>query len=448
MNKPKGTHTLPAKMLGMILLSTVVATLVIGACLILGRHLVDTYYRSPKVVSQRLEQEMDQFQSYVLQNGIESIDMTRVESWNLEHQDVCMTIYGANDTIIISDRFGASRISLVGQVLERACLRSEAGDTYDIAFADGVFMISVYEYPQDKLYSMVNISAVVLGAAAFLAIMLVYVRHITNSVRALGRQVRQVSRGQLQSAIHPTSRDEIGELAADVDTMRLSIIDKLQREEQAWQANAQLIAALSHDIRTPLTALMGYLDVLSDEDLPEGKRQEYLDVCVKQAGRLKDLTNEMLGFFLVYGRSQPTQTLERFDARMLLEQLLGELLAPLREQGYDIRHVTCSELTGCVTVDLGHLRRVFDKLFSNLLKYADKNRSVTVLETVEDGTLHVCVSNYIPAAVPRVESTKMGLATCRKLMEAMGGGFTQRKGQKQFTAEVMLPLSPAQGEPD
>ena len=431
-------------MLVVILFSACVALIVAVGSFFLGRYLVDTHYRSPKVVSQRLDWEMGQFELYVQTNEIRSTDLAMVEAWNLQHPDVCMTIYGADDTVLISDRYGTSRISVAGQLLEQAGLRSEILGTYDITFADGIYLVSAYEYPQEQLYSAVNVIAIALAAGVFLLIVLLYVRHLTMLIRDLGKQVRLVSRGKLQSAITPGSRDEIGDLAADVDTMRLSIIDKLQREEQAWQANSQLIAALSHDIRTPLTALMGYLDVLADEQLPEETRQEYLAVCAKQAQRLKDLTNELLGFFLVYGQSQPAQTLERFDAKMLLEQILGEQLAIFRSRGYDVRHVTAGDISGCVTVDLSHLRRVFDNLFSNVGKYADIGRSVTVLETVENGELHVCISNFIPSAMPRVESTKIGLATCRKLMEAMGGSFLQRKTGRQFTAEVVLPLEPAE----
>ena len=60
----------------------------------------------------------------------------------------------------------------------------------------------------------------------------------------------------------PTDNDEIGRLAESVDAMRDSIVDRLNSEKKAWDANTQLITAMSHDIRTPLTSLIGYLDII------------------------------------------------------------------------------------------------------------------------------------------------------------------------------------------
>ena len=127
-------------------------------------------------------------------------------------------------------------------------------------------------------------------------------QHLTRTVQTLSRQVRQVSRGDLGMQIQAQTSDEIGQLALDVDAMRLSIIDKLQREEEAWKANSQLITAISHDVRTPLTALMGYLEILADETLSSEERNAYLDICKNNALRLKGLTDELFGFFLVFGK--------------------------------------------------------------------------------------------------------------------------------------------------
>lgn len=440
MDKSLGVHSLTWKMILVLLTAAVVALILALSTLVLGRYMVNTHYSSPKIVQQRLDWEMEQFQTYVWENNILSTDMAGVEAWNLAHEDVGMSIYADADSVLISDRLGTSRLTLTGQLLEQAGFREDGRKSYSIAFADGTFQVDAYEYPQERLYFAVDLSAVVVAAVAFLTISLLYMHRMTVSIQRIGRQVRQVSRGQLETAIVPSSRDEIGQLARDVDTMRLSIIDQLQSEEMAWQANGQLITALSHDLRTPLTAILGYLDILSDENLPPQQRQEYLQVCTKQAQRLKDLSNELLGFFMVYGGRKPEQTMETLDANVLLDQILGEQLEVLRSQGYDVRHVVAQQLEGTITVDVGHLRRVFDKLFSNAVKYARMDMPVTLLETVEEGKLCVCMTNYIPISSPRVESTKIGLQTCRKLMEAMGGGFTVSRDGDRFTAQVILPL--------
>ena len=95
-----------------------------------------------------------------------------------------------------------------------------------------------------------------------------------NRIITLASEVQQVSDGKLDYEIHSFHNDEIGTLSTSVDNMRNSIIQKHQNEKEAWEANTQLITAMSHDIRTPLTSMIGYLDIIEGKKY---KSQEELD---------------------------------------------------------------------------------------------------------------------------------------------------------------------------
>ena len=214
--------------------------------------------------------------------------------------------------------------------------------------------------------------------------------------------------------------------------MRLNIIDKLQREEAAWAANSQLITAISHDVRTPLTALMGYLDIASDDSLTPQERDAYLAICKNNALRLKSLTDELFAFFLVFGKPQPDQNLEEVDACTLLDQILLEQEMNLTQKGFTVRIVHRGELHGKLRVDVGHIRRIFDNLYSNVCKYADPERPVNALIEGEQDKLTVYLSNYVRLRADRVESNRIGLQTCEKLVKAMGGSFRNLPGSAEF----------------
>ena len=113
-------------------------------------------------------------------------------------------------------------------------------------------------------------------------------------------------------------------------------------------------------------------------------------------------------------------------------------------QGLDIRILRPDDLPGTLRVDLSHLRRVFDNLFSNLRKYADPNGPVTIRISAENRQLHISLTNTILSGSNRVESNRIGLKTCEKLLAAMDGSFRQIRDDGSFTAEVTLPLYPAQ----
>ena len=427
------------KLLVMLIISAVAAIALYFLCNFLGRQIVDQAWLSPRRTESRITADIHSFRNFVEENNITSTDAQSIGQWNRDHADVRLTVNGRN-TILNSDGYGAEiTLSDTGLSLR---LDESTGYDFPVNFADGTYTVSVYDHSQNRLYNIVGITSIVVSAIAFLLLMIVYERHVTLSILRLSRQVRQVSRGSLQQHIHLPSTDEIGQLAEDVEAMRLSILDKLSREEAAWQANTDLITAISHDVRTPLTALLGYLDILEDPALPPEVQRAYLDICRNNALRLKDLTDELFGFFLVFGKQMPEQNLEQFDAAMLLEQILLESKEELSQQGFDIQLSWPEELQGSLRVDLGHLRRVFDNLFSNLRKYADPAEHISILVQTEGHFLRLSVANRILTSTTRVESNKIGLKTCEKLLDAMGGSFSQSKTTDTFIAEMRLPLLP------
>lgn len=436
----KKTHfrSLTLKLVGMLLLSAVVAVSLYFLCSFLGRQAVDRFWLSPTRAESRINADIRSFRDFVEKNNTASTDAVSIGQWNRDRADVSLTVR-SRSAILTSDGYGAG-ITLSDSGLSLR-LEDKTGYEFPVNFADGTYIVTIYDHSETRLYTLVNISAIFISAAAFLLLMVVYERHVTLSILRLSRQVRQVSRGSLQQHIQAPTRDEIGQLAEDVDAMRLSILDKLRREEAAWQANTDLITAISHDVRTPLTALMGYLDILSDPDLPPEVQRAYLDICRNNALRLKDLTDELFGFFLVFGNRTPEQELERFDAATLMEQLFLEAREELTGQGFAILLELPDNLQGSLQVDLGHLRRVFDNLFSNLRKYADPAGPVTIRVTASQNLLEITIINAILTASPRVESNKIGLKTCEKLLTAMGGSFRQSRTADTFTAEVTLPLT-------
>ena len=425
----------------MLIVSATAAGILYLLCGLAGQHLVSKLWLSQAQTQNRITSHIQDFRSFVDEKRISSTDAVSVGQWNREHADMRLTVYGRS-TIISSDGYGAEITQSDSGLSLR--LDDHEGFSYPVNFADGTYSVNIYDHSEARLYNIVNITSIVISAAVFLLLVLLYERHVTLSILRLSRQVRQVSRGDLQKNILPPTRDEIGQLAEDVEAMRLSILDKLRREEDAWKANSDLITAISHDVRTPLTALMGYLDILSDPALSPEAQRTYLEICRGNATRLKDLTDELFGFFLVFGNRTPEQNLERFDAAMLLEQLLLEAQAELTGQGFDIRLDWPETLQGTLEIDLNHLHRVFGNLFSNLQKYADPQKEVLIQVSVGQNLLRIAITNGILAGATRVESNKIGLKTCEKLLTVMGGSFRQVRTAETFTAEVSLPLTAAE----
>ena len=419
-----------------VALAAAIVTMI--STIIIGNAIVEDVYLSNKAVERRMTAEINSFRIFVEENALASTDVNAVGQWNREHPNINLTIYGLSTTISSTPE-GAELVLNESGIIVRSELKLLLSEEYPVNFRDGVCTVAIYDASRDMVSAAVNLSALGLAALIFLTIVLLYEQHITRTVQTLSRQVRQVSRGDLGMQIKPQTTDEIGQLALDVDAMRLSIIDKLQREEEAWKANSQLITAISHDVRTPLTALMGYLEIVSDESLSSEDRRTYLEICKNNAHRLKSLTDELFGFFLVFGKPTPDQMPEEFDAVTLLDQVLLEHAMDLGQRGFQVEN-NSSEIHGKLRVDLSHFRRIFDNLFSNVRKYADPAYPVTISQRIDRDELIVTISNHINQTGNRVESNRIGLQTCSKLVAAMGGEFSQTRTKDTFSVEVLLPL--------
>lgn len=429
---------LTMKLMLVMCLAFAAAVVTFVAMVFVGNTLVEEVYLSSEAVERRMSAEISSFRSFVTEYDITSTDVNAVGQWNREHPNINLTVYGLNTTIT-STPDGAELMLNESGISVRSELTLHLAKEYPVNFRDSVCTVALYDTSRSMVSAAVNLSALGLAALVFLATVLLYDQHITRTIQTLSRQVRQVSRGDLGMQIKPQSGDEIGQLALDVDAMRLSIIDKLQREEEAWKANSQLITAISHDVRTPLTALMGYLEILSDDSLGPEERSAYLDICKNNAQRLKSLTDELFGFFLVFGKPTPDQAPEDFDAATLLEQVILEHVMDLTQRGFQVE-TSSDPITGTLRVDLSHFRRIFENLFSNVRKYADPACPVTITCRSDRDELIVTISNRISQTGNRVESNRIGLQTCHKLVHAMGGEFNQSRTRETFSVEVLLPL--------
>ena len=424
----------------LLLASAIVATGVFYLAQTVGYKIVDTHYLSDEATSERVSKIVAEFQSYVKLNDLASKDLPQIASWTMRNGYVNILVFQNGHPKFEAGSWGAD--SLINS--EYAKLYEDTASSYTfspVSFADGVFQVALDDYSYLRYYTLAEISAVVLAAVFMIFMVFLYTTRITSRVKRLCASAQEIEKGDLDHVITVSSCDEIGRLASYMDNMRVAVNDRISGEAQARQANVDLIAAISHDIRTPLTTLIGYLELLQDAAYTgDAQREQYTDAAHEKAMRLKELTDELFSYFLVYDSSKLPVNIEEFDGEILLDQMLGEYTAELKNSGH--RVIENKSSGSCtIKVDVMFLKRVFDNVFANVRKHGDSSKPVVVMaQREEDGRLHVTVTNSVPPEPNRVESTKVGLQTCQKLMQGMGGDFRTVLDDGKFMAEVIIPL--------
>ncbi len=432
-------RSLDAKMLYMVLLSLLCAVGVYLCTYGLGTLALNRIYMSPESVAARQAEIYSSFSQYVTSYSVAGSDEGAVARWPGNDEYTTILIYREEE---LSQPIGAGRVP-AGQLssnANRMQYSSEYGRLYPMRFADGVYHIAIGDNSQVREDTLNRLIAVGLASLAFFVLILWFFRRLTRRVIRLSREADAIGDGDLEAPITLQGEDELSQLAQEVDAMRHSVIARMSGERRAWEANSELITAISHDIRTPMTSLIGYLGLLNEDGFQDPQRsRKFAASAYDKAMELKDLTDELFKYFLVFGRAELELNREELDAALLLEQLLGEAQFDLSDAGFTVER---QDFQGdaSVNTDPLYLKRVLDNLVSNAKKYADKAQPILMQSTLSEEELSVTMSNAVRSSVAQVESTKIGLRTCKKIMESLGGSFETAREEGRFAASFSLPV--------
>ena len=418
-------------MLYMLLVSLLCAVLVFAAAYSVASVALERLYLSPNAVASRQAEFYTDFAGFVSTNEVSGRDSAAIARYNARKDYVTVSVYAPEE------------LGLDPRAVQAGGVRPQYsalyGKLYPLQFVDGKYYVRIDDTTNIREDNLNRIIAILLGSLAFVAVMLRYVRSLTNRIIRLSREAGAIGAGDLEAPITTEGVDELSQLASEMDSMRKSVIERMSGERRAWEANSELITAISHDIRTPMTSLLGYLELLNENNADPARSKQFAASAYDKAVELKELTDELFKYFLVFGRAELQWERGRFNAGLLLEQLLAEAEFDLNDAGFTVQRVDFTGECG-VEVDPLFLKRVLDNIVSNIKKYADRAEPVMIVSELKDGELSVCVSNAIATVGPRVESTKIGLRTCEKIMSAMSGRFETLRENGHFAASFTLPV--------
>ena len=344
-----------------------------------GQALVERIYMSESAQNQRNLATVSSFQTYAREFNLASYDTEQISRWAISQDDTYILLYKDRRLALEAGWWGIDEQSAGTENLDDLYNVT----SYPVYLRDGVFQAVVYDFSETKLYDGVQIGAIAMACVTFAIFMLFYNRRITRAIVEISNEVRQIGDGNLQLQLVASGDDELARLTESVEEMRRSILKKTADQQQALKQNQELISAMSHDIRNPLTALLGYLDLAqSGQYSSQEAYQSYISAAYSRAMQLKTLTDELFRYSLVFGAQELPVKLERFDAAAFLDQMVGEGIVMLEQKGFTVlravQSVSCE-----IEVDASYFKRVLDNLADNICKYADPQKPVHVLVAQE-----------------------------------------------------------------
>lgn len=288
-----------------------------------------------------------------------------------------------------------------------------------ITFKDGegiVYVSSMHLLKYVKYYFYV---ALFVSLLIFFLPTFIFIKRKVKYINILKQEVLNMSQGDLSHAMMIMSHDELAILAQEMDTLRITLASNYQNEARIKEAHQEMITCLSHDLRTPLTALRGYLDILCLHCYKDEKQMDhYLNSCIEKTEQIKDLSNKTFEYSLVYN-DDLIPSLETISSESFI-QYIEEHLEYLELEGFKIeKEITISSVQ--LHLDLSMMKRMMDNICSNIQKYARKEQPIYLQISIEKGNLKIVFENEKKEINHEVESNKIGLKSVNKIIEIHQG---------------------------
>lgn len=283
---------------------------------------------------------------------------------------------------------------------------------------------------------------VLFGILVFTVTFMILQEKSLRYITKISDAMQNISEGDLNVTVEVEGDDEFSSMAANLNKMVEDLKELMDKERESERTKNELITNVAHDLRTPLTSIIGYLELLSGEVKLEPEIQKkYINIAYVKTKRLEKLIEDLFGFTKMnYGKL--SMHVGQVDVVKLLSQLLEEFYPSFVDKNlsYELQSNVPVKV---ITADGNLLARLFDNLINNAIKYGADGKRIMVKLHADDEIVTVSVINYgyvIPAdELPlifnkfyRVEQSRstntggtgLGLAISKNIVDMHGGTIT------------------------
>ncbi len=339
----------------------------------------------------------------------------------------------------------------------------------DLFLVTNLTMLGEYAVVQGKEGSLqavfyhpgpvITLLYVLAGIATFSSAFLVLQKKSMDYITKLSTAIQNISEGDLNTTVEVVGDDEFSAMAANLNKMVEDIRRLMDKERESERTKNELITNIAHDLRTPLTSIIGYLELLSapTSNMSPEMEKKYINITYTKAKRLEKLIEDLFGFTkLNYGKVSMKVT--KVDIVKLLSQLLEEFYPNFMDKdlAYELQSNVPAKM---INADGNLLARLFDNLINNAIKYGAEGKRIVVKLHATESIVTISVTNYgyvIPKEeLPllfekfyRVEQSRssntggtgLGLAIARNIVDMHGGtiGVTSDLNGTVFTVRLLV----------
>lgn len=289
-----------------------------------------------------------------------------------------------------------------------------------------------YEVMEARLQSACVIAALIIGIVTFLLLIQIKIDYIKD----INQKVSIFQEELIPITIDVMGNDELSILAKSINEMEEKISDYIEFENRLRYENIQFLTELAHDIRTPLTSVISYLEFAIEEYSKENRQENnYLNIAHEKAIIIKELTDRL--FFSCKNYNSQVSISEEIDICILLSQIISDSEDNLIDRGFKIEIKENSLKSKILLLEVGTIQRIFENITSNILKYANPDYPI-FMELIQNDNKIIFTQRNVINKKADVESNKIGLKIIEKLVTKCGGKVEFNIYKNKFEITVIF----------
>ncbi|MDY6328100.1 MAG: HAMP domain-containing sensor histidine kinase [Lachnospiraceae bacterium] len=379
-----------------------------------GTKLMDRFYDS-EYGNRKNKAYVKELQKYVKEEYLSYRDTDKISSWVKKQKIIYVQIYKDGvkvfDSVYPDQEEWGETIDDDAYLLERF---------YFVEFAEGVTSVSITGVYSYQLYQYAMMVEELIAFVFFIMLVLLGIRRKMKYIRRLGDEVEILEGGSLDYEITVKGKDELARLAESVENMRKAFNRLITQETEMIHENQRIVTEMSHDLRTPVTSIMLYTEILKKGKYKDEKQLlEYIEKIDRKAHAMKQLTENLFEYSLVTGENDiELEKAEQYE--VIFYDLFSETCSYLEEKGFRAEFkVEWSQ--NKVRISSDYIIRIMDNITSNIVKYADTSFPVCIASISDNAMDGFVIENKIKENDEKIESTGIGIQSIKNMMMKMGG---------------------------
>lgn len=384
---------------------------------IFGNELLTMYFDGSSYIYDAETPYIEDLEAYIQKNNIAATDSDALTEWSIFKKIPYFSV--SREDVLLCDSYYSEYLVL--KPGQSSILHHVWKYFHTVTFSDGDADVYIYVNFERKFYLAFYILSTFISMLLWLIIFILGVRKEVLYIQTLSSSVSEIEGGVWDCEIPVRGTDELGTLAYALDRMRHTILEKKNREKQLQEQQNELVLTMAHDLRTPLSSLLTFLEIMK-RDIGEEEPIYYIEKCYEKSMEITKLSDQLFEYFLLI-TSNPPLLEPAADIQYSIGEYLSDFYIFIESNGYtvdaqdlhwrkDVKIQICGD----------YMDRIINGLNENVTGYADARFPVKLSLCYGKSNVDVIVE-YTKTDCSNIDIIchGMGIQNLQKIMEQMHG---------------------------